>query len=708
MNHHRIIDHPVLPIPERAQIGFTWRGRPIAALEGETIASALQANGVRVLGHHARDGAPQGLFCADGRCALCLVIVDGAPVKACQIRVRPGLAVEPSDGLPVLPSTSSRFETHPPRQIDVDALVIGGGPAGLAAASELGSAGVRTLLIDDKPRLGGKLLLQTHRFFGSVNAVHAGTRGFAIARRLEEEARSRPSIEIWTSASALAVWSDRKVGVLRSDEAGGGEYVLVSPRALLVMTGARERFLTFRGNTLPGVLGAGAFQTLVNRDLVRPARRVLVVGGGNVGLIAAFHAIQAGIEVVALVEASKACGGYHVHRDKLARQGVPILTSHTILAANGVEEVESATIARVDEQLRPVPGTERSFACEAVLVAVGLDPERELFDKARAFGLTAFVAGDADEVAEASSAIMGGRIRGREAARALGVDVELPAAWPRLKAQLASRPGPTIERPPEPETGVRPIFHCTQEIPCDPCAHACPEKAIAIDADDIRHIPLYVAEEIGRDCIGCERCVTICPGQAITLVDYRADPSHPLVTVPFELDRRELRVGAPVAVVDINGETLGEAVVVAIHAAKVHDRTVPVKVRAPRAIAQQIAGIRTGIEASSSRADAEIAPWVDHLEDDAIVCRCERVRASSLRELIASGIQDPNELKVMSRAGLGACGARACGPLVVRLLAEAGVAREQILLPTPRPLTIEVPLGVFAGAGAPGREPDHG
>lgn len=99
---------------------------------------------------------------------------------------------------------------------------------------------------------------------------------------------------------------------------------------------------------MPGVFGAGAFQTLVNRDLVKPSEQLFVIGGGNVGLIASYHALQAGINVVGLVEALPECGGYKVHRDKLARLGVPIYTSHTIIQAHGETHVSGVTIAAVD------------------------------------------------------------------------------------------------------------------------------------------------------------------------------------------------------------------------------------------------------------------------------------------------------------------------------------------------------------------------
>ncbi len=392
MPEYRIEKHPILSIPEREKITFFWQGQEIAARQGETIAAALFASGIRVFGHHHKDGAPQGIFCANGQCAQCMVIADGLPLKSCMELVRPGLHVEPADGLPRLPDVQAAPESKPIREIAVPVLIIGGGPSGMSAAVELGRLGIRSLLIDDKHRLGGKLVLQTHRFFGSTDAVYAGTRGINIATRLENEVAKQEQVEVWRHSTALAVFSDKKVGILKD----GSEYVLVLPQVILVATGARERFLAFRGNTLPGVYGAGAFQTLVNRDLIRPAEKLFIVGGGNVGLIAGYHALQAGIEVVGLVEALPECGGYKVHKDKLARMGVPIYTAHTILSANagageaGNEKVSSVTIARVDAQFQPIPGTEQSFACDSVLIAVGLEPVDEFYRKARDFGIPAF------------------------------------------------------------------------------------------------------------------------------------------------------------------------------------------------------------------------------------------------------------------------------------------------------------------------------
>jgi sarcosine oxidase subunit alpha len=698
----RIDHHPILPVPSRSAFAFSWRGRPFQALEGETIASALFAGGVRIFGHHAKDGAPQGIFCDNGQCSQCLVLADGKPVKSCMELVRPGMRVEPVDGLPVLPRVdpaddpSRRFKGID--EVRVPVLVIGGGPAGLSAAVELGKLGIKALIIDDKHRLGGKLVLQTHRFFGSIEAVYAGTRGIDIAARLETDIRSFPTLEVWLRSTALAVFSDGKVGVLRDN----GSYVLVVPEILLVTAGAREKNLAFPGNTLPGVYGAGAFQTLVNRDLVKPSNRLFIVGGGNVGLIAGYHALQAGIPVVGLAEVMPECGGYKVHRDKLVRLGVPVHTSHTIISANGAESVESVTIARVDDRFRPVPGTERSLVCDTVLIAVGLDPISEFYEKAREFGMAAFAAGDAEEIAEASAAIFSGKIRGLEVAQALGRSVgTISREWYDTAEILKSKPGKTFpESIPSAETGVFPVLHCNQEIPCDPCTAVCPNRLIDIDRADILGVPTFLANRDGKGCSGCEKCVAICPGLAITMVDYRKNAEFPTVSIPLEFLKDTLHVGDRVAVEDTEGQTLGRVEVVAVRAIKANDRTVIIKVLAPREYAKKIAGVRLQPEDESR----PLERYVERTEDDTIVCRCERVKAGEIRKLIREGSRDINEIKAVTRAGMGSCGAKTCTPLVHRLFREEGVPESEIVDQPKRPLFMEIPLGLFAGLDGAGED----
>ncbi len=692
----RIERHPILKPKAPASVPFTFDGRALLAVRGETISSALFAAGIRVFGTHPKDDAPQGIFCANGQCAQCMVMADGVPVKACMTPVSPNMAVQSMAGLPGVPAVDPPAHLAGAEIRDINVLIVGGGPAGMSAALELADAGVPVLLIDDKDRLGGKLVLQTHRFFGSIDAVYAGTRGIDIGVRLADAVAERSSAEVWLNSTAVAVYSEGVVGVLRD-----GEYVRVRPKVLLTATGAREKSLVFEGNTLPGVYGAGAFQTLVNRDLIKAAERLFIVGGGNVGLIAGYHALQAGIEVVGLVEALPVCGGYKVHRDKLVRMGVPIYTSHTILSANGTSSVDSVTIARLDQGFSPIEKSERTFACDTVLIAVGLDPVDEFTDAAERVGLPVYAAGDAAEIAEASAAIFSGRMVGRRIALDLGATREpIPDEWAHMSEILKSRPGKTVERSPlaasETAGKVTPVFHCSQEIPCNPCASVCPQGLIHIDASDIRHTPEYVAERVGKDCIGCMRCVAVCPGLAITLVDAREDADYPTVVVPLEFGRDAVAPGSTVLALDTEGESLGRFTVRDVLDRPANDRTILVRLQVPADVASRIAGIRM----QESWVGEALPEAVQPLHDHDIVCRCERVTAGEIRALIRAGHRDMNEIKALTRAGMGACGGKTCRKLILRLFRECGVPEHEIIDAVPRPLFIEVPLGTLAGAGS--------
>jgi len=658
------------------------------------VSSALFMNGIKVFGEHYIDHSPQGLFCANGQCAQCTLIIDGKPLKSCMTPLKAGMTVESLKGVPELPPEDSLVEVSNVEQVEVEVLIIGGGPAGLSAAKVLGEKGIQVLLVDDKDRLGGKLVLQTHKFFGSAKDVYAGRRGIEIAQILAEDLAKLPTVTVWLQSIAVAVFSDKIVGVFKNNT----EYVLIKPKHILIATGAREKMLTFKGNTLPGVYGAGAFQTLVNRDLVKAAERIFIVGGGNVGLIAGYHAIQAGIKVVGLVEALPQCGGYKVHEDKLHRSGVPIFTSHTILAANGTDKVESVTIAALDKDWRPIPGTEKTFECDTVLIAVGLASVNEFYLKAKDYGLNAWVAGDADEIAEASAAIFTGRIAGIKILEAMGIKTGENIAELEKKAEIMKK------RPPPPKTptivdleeGVFPVFHCAQEIPCDPCTTVCPHDLIKMSGDSILSLPYFTNEE---PCIGCGKCVAVCPGLAITLVDYRKDPKNVLVTIPVELGKTRIQKGDIVHVMS-NTTELGDYRVERVRILKDYPKTELVTVKLPKALAKEATGIQ--VQRIQSFAEPMEIYHREALADEAIVCRCERVTARELRKWIRKGITDMNELKAITRAGMGACGGKTCNLLIQRLFREEGI--KDVVLGTPRPLFVEVPLGVFANTSTDKKE----
>jgi len=685
MENHRILKHPILPIEEREDVLFSWNGEPLLAKKGEMISSALIANGINVFGHHHKDGSAQGIFCANGQCAKCTVIADGVAVKSCMTAVTSGMEIRSLEGLPELPETFFIPKFPPLEKLEVEVLIIGGGPAGLSAAIELGKYNIDTLLIDDKQALGGKLVLQTHKFFGSEEDSNAGIRGIDIGKLLAQELQQYSSIKVWLNSTALFVFSDKKVGILKD-----GIYKLVTPHIILNAAGAREKFLRFPGNNLARIYGAGAFQTLVNRDLVRPTNRLFIIGGGNVGLIAGYHALQAGINVVGLAEAMPQCGGYKVHSDKLKRLGVPIYTSHTIINAEGKETVERITIAEVDSKFHPISGTEKSFACDTLLIAVGLNSLSEFTEEAKEAGIQVFAAGDAQEIAEASSAMFNGKIAGLTIAKECGKDeVEaIPSEWYAKAEVLKSHPGAIKDYQKDlPETGVFPVIHCIQEIPCNPCTTVCPTNSIHTEDGGLMSLPVY-----SGNCIGCYKCVLICPGLAITLVDYRKDKENPLVTIPYEVFNIPKTEGEEIELMDIEGNSLGFYIIKSVIDVKKR-HTQLIKVQVPKAIARKIASFRIQAKEVSEPLPKPVIP--DKMPDEAMICLCERVKAGDIRKLIHSGVTNLNQIKAITRAGMGPCGAKTCENLILQLLREEGIPIETVVPNTKRPLFIEVPLEKF-------------
>jgi sarcosine oxidase subunit alpha len=684
----RIIDHPILPEPSGPTVPFTFNGQDCVARENEVISSALFAHGIDVFNRHHKDSAPQGIFCANGQCAQCLVLVDGSPAKACITPVKGGMDVQSLDGLPQLPVDD---EPVPPSHIvrtDTEVLVVGAGPAGLSAAAELGQAGIEVLIVDDKLELGGKLSLQTHNFFGSVRDCNAGMRGMDIGTLLSNGIEELGNVTVWLESPVVGVFSDGMIGVVKN-----GIYNLIKPSHILFSTGAREKSLAFPGCDLPGVYGAGAFQTLVNRDMVRPSSKIFIVGGGNVGLIAAYHALQAGIEVLGIVEALPRCGGYKVHEDKIKRLGIPIWTSHTVTRAGGDGRLERITIAEVDGHFNPTAGTERMYECDTLLIAVGLDPVDELTTKAKQFGYSVYDAGDAAEIAEASAAMFSGRIIGRRMLKDMGREAFIPYEWYELLEMLRAKPGPIHEIGfKRPEINIYPVIRCNQEIPCNPCTAVCPKNSIRTEDSRMSSVPLFENE-----CVGCTRCVIICPGLAITLVDRAYDPSggKALVTLPWEMPTGIIKPSQPVNTVGHEGESVGKGKVIAIRDVPWQNRRQLLLVEVPANEADLVAGIRIyeppeekGGEAAS---DAEAR--------DIIVCRCERVTRGEIIDYIReTGCTDFNALKAALRVGMGPCGGKTCTALVMRIFHEE-LGRDADVEPhVERPLFQEVPLKAFLEA----------
>lgn len=451
----RITNHPILDFKRGEEITFYYEGKPIKAFKGETIAAALYSSGIREFRRSEKKKRPRGFFCAIGKCSSCLMTVNGLPnVRTCITLASEGMKVEKQDGYAQLPEVFEKpsISTIPGSETDI--IVIGGGPAGLKAALSASYGGASVYLVDENPTLGGQLIKQTHKFFGS-SGQDAGKRGIKIAEELVEKVKKRENILIQTGASAIGIYEDNMVGIYQR----GKKLEKVKARKIISATGASERMITFINNDLPGVYGAGGIQTLMNVYGIKPGDRILMVGAGNVGLIVAYQLLQAGVKVIAVVETLPEIGGYFVHAAKIRRQGVPILTRHTITGVSGESKVREAFIAELDEKGNIVKGSQQKLGVDAVTLAVGLSPSYRLIHQAgvtikfipelggyvplrdenmRTSRKDIYVAGDIAGIEEATTALLEGEIAGNSASLALGFGgVEQEERIKEARADLA-------------------------------------------------------------------------------------------------------------------------------------------------------------------------------------------------------------------------------------------------------------------------------
>ena len=397
----------------RREIAFDFEGRSVTACEGDSIAAALIAAGVHVFGRSSKYHRPRGYRCGRGHCSACAMRVDGLPgVRTCVTPVQPGMRVEREHAAPtadhdllratelvsplVPPGFYYRWFRRSPRLWNLmeravarasgqgsmpdprandrfagarcvrrdgpDVLVVGGGPAGLAAALAAAEDGAEVLLVDGDDRLGGRALDVRPRP-GAPREVDT------LIERVAHEDR----VEVLVSAPAIG-WYDEGVLAVALDP----DLLLCTPKAVVVATGAYDRGLPFADWDLPGVVLAGGAQRLIHRYGVRPWSRAVVLTTDEHGYEVARDLADAGIEIACLADTRPPSHDRDPWPGETAT--IPRLHRATTARAYGRTRVAALSVS-VDSGARP-----HRYECDLVVISAGLRPADNLAFQARAGG----------------------------------------------------------------------------------------------------------------------------------------------------------------------------------------------------------------------------------------------------------------------------------------------------------------------------------
>lgn len=661
----KIEQHPILDIPKTEEVCFEYKGQKVVGHKGYTIAAALHQAGFPIHSH-SHEGRERSLSCGIGKCGACEMLVDGVIKRICITNV---------DGVKKVEEISPNFlpqssEINKEKEITVyktQVAIIGAGPAGLACREQLNHFGIRNIVIDNNETTGGQFNMQTHQFFFfEKEQKYGGMRGFDIAKTLAGEDQSG----IMLNSTVWDILEGKRIGVKNMKD---NSVYYVDADYLVVATGATPFAPSFENDDLPGVYTAAVFQKMMNVQHTLLGKRILSIGAGNIGYLTSYQAMQAGAQVVAIVEGMDHEGGFPVQANRVRRLGIPIYTSHIILKAIPNADHTAVTGAVIAEckNFKPVPGTEKIIdGIDVINICTGLLPDPLLLIKGKnMFGGDCHGAGDAIRVGEGTCAVLRGKQVAYEIAQQMffpripfNYDEYLSLSRDYIDSQ--QRPVKVLDEPRKPsaermqEKGFV-VAECLYGFACNPCTFSCPQGAISKPTTS--SVPIIDYDK----CIGCMQCISHCPGLAL----FGYNPAKNWLFLPIEYKADEQ---SEVFLVDNNGKKIGEGIIEKITVNP--NKTNVARVKVLKTDSGDITTVKGFIIKENYPEKIVEKPVTSLTKDPTYICYCEDVNLDKIMAVIGDRkMISADELKHTTRIGMGTCRGRRCLSRIVPLLISRGI-----------------------------------
>ena len=406
-------------IDRSTTVEIKYDRRKIRAQQGDTIASALYATGTTTFSRSFKYHRPRGLLCAAGHCPNCLVTVDGEPnVRACTRSVEPGMKVQHQNAWPSLRwdllSILDRFHwlmpvgfyykaLHRPKllwllarevisrigglgSVDInkvpetnfrhrsqnaDVAVVGGGPAGIAAALAAAEQGSRVVLIDDQPQLGGYLRFDQQTYH-DVPGYQDNT-GVEVAHAMALSVAKSDGIEVMSNATVFGLYQDNLLGILAEDWR-----ITLRAKRVVIATGAHEVPLLFEDNDLPGIMLVSAARRLLGLYGIRPGANAVIATNTDQGYQTALELLDAGVDVAAVIDA-EAEGARPGLSAAVSARGTRVLQGRRVVKATGRGRVKGVLVTTANGDQ---PGQTERISCDLLCVSGGFQPVDALLQQA--------------------------------------------------------------------------------------------------------------------------------------------------------------------------------------------------------------------------------------------------------------------------------------------------------------------------------------